>query len=343
MVGVVFLGAAGLFRFATEEHPCFTLISISSTSSREFFFQLHRVLYDNHKQQHLAATRTFRELPRDRLFLPDPEGAKIINIRTQSFQSRTTQESHQLVATLLSWKSFRSFRLAVFVDLYMDTISRDKATEGGSSDEEEAFESADEGEESSKTAKPTSATSADIRSANSTLKELVGKNDASPTSQVASGQEMNTETAAERKQNTEMDNDTIEIEKEHEVENLVVEKDPSIKSEHSPSPESVQTIESRSEPEEDTDQLNIKTKVSEDETKTKRIEGGIGKTETDHRGVSVGHEQSPENEDELVAGKNMEERNDNGQNEMSGNVANDQHNDISESFSDVKVEDKLDR
>ena len=225
----------------------------------------------------------------------------------------------------------------------MDTISRDKATEGGSSDEEEAFESADEGEESSKTAKPTSATSADIRSANSTLKELVGKNDASPTSQVASGQEMNTETAAERKQNTEMDNDTIEIEKEHEVENLVVKKDPSIESEHSPSPESVQTIESRSEPEEDTDQLNIKTKVSEDETENKRIEGGIGETETDHRGVSVGHEQSPENEDELVAGKNMEERNDNGQNEMSGNVANDQQNDISDSFSDVKVEDKLDR
>lgn len=224
----------------------------------------------------------------------------------------------------------------------MDTISRDKATEGGSSDEEEAFESADEGEESSKTAKPTSATSADIRSANSTLKELVGKNDASPTSQVASGQEMNTETAAERKQNTEKDNDTIEIEKEHEVENLVVEKDPSIESEHSPSPESVQTIESRSEPEEDTDQLNIKTKVSEDETENERIEGGIGETETDHRGVSVGHEQSPENEDELVAGKNMEERNDNGQNEMSGNVANDQQNDISESFSDVKVEDKLD-
>ena len=268
--------------------------------------------------------------------------ARDINIRTQSFQSRTTQESHQLVATLLSWKSFGSFRLAVFVDLYMDTISRDKATEGGSSDEEEAFESADEGEESSKTAKPTSATSADIRSANSTLKELVGKKDGSPTSQVVSGQEISTGTAAERKQNTEMDNNTIEIEKEHEVENLVVEKDPSIEK-HSPSLESVQTIESRSEPEEDTDQLNIKTKVSEDETENKRIEGGIGETETDHRGVSVGHEQSPENEDELVAGKNMEERNDNGQNEMSGNVANDQQNDISESFSDVKVEDKLDR
>ena len=250
------------------------------------------------------------------------------------------------MATLLSWKSFRSFRLAVFVDLYMDTISRNKATEGGSSDEEEAFESADEGEEASKTLKPTSATSADIRSANSTLKELVGKNDASPTSQVASGQEISTGTAAEGKQNTKMDNNTVEIEKEHEVENLVVEKDSSIESEHSPFPESGQTLESRSETEEDTSQLNIKTKVSEDETETKRIEGDIGEIKTDHGGVSVGHEQSPENEDEqteLGPGKNIGETNDNGQEETVENVANDQQNNISESSSDVKVEDKLDR
>ena len=224
----------------------------------------------------------------------------------------------------------------------MDKISRNKATEGGSSDEEEAFESADEGEEATKAVKPTSATSADIRSANSTLKELVGKNDASPTSQVASGQEINTGIAAERKRNTKMDNNVAEIAKEHEVENLAVEKDPSIESEHSSSPESVQTMESRSETEEDTDQLNAKKKVSEDETETKRTEGDIGESETDHRGVSVGPEQSPKNEDELVAGKNIGERKDNGQNETSENVANGQQNDISES-SDVKVEDKLDR
>lgn len=225
----------------------------------------------------------------------------------------------------------------------MDKISRNKATEGGSSDEEEAFESADEGEEATKAVKPTSATSADIRSANSTLKELVGKNDASPTSQVDSGQEINTGIAAERKRNNKMDNNVAEIAKEHEVENLAVEKDPSIKSEHSSSPESVQTMESRSETEEDTDQLNAKKKVSEDETETKRTEGDIGESETDHRGVSVGPEQSPENEDELVAGKNIGERKDNGQNETSENVANGQQNNISESSSDVKVEDKLDR
>lgn len=233
-------------------------------------------------------------------------------------------------------------RLAVFLDVYMDKISRKKATEGGSSDEEEAFESADEGEETSKSVKPTSATSADIGSANSTLKELVGKNDASTRNQVyTSRQEINTGTAAEGKQDTKMDNDTAE--EEHEVETLAVEKDPSIVSEHSPSPERVQTRESRSNTEEDTDKQNITPKLSEDETEAKRIEGDNGErgqvdTETDKQGVTVGQDQSLENEDE-----NIGERNDDRQNEASENLANDQQKDISKSSPDVKVEDKRDR
>lgn len=224
----------------------------------------------------------------------------------------------------------------------MDKISRKKATEGGSSDEEEAFESADEGEETSKSVKPTSATSADIGSANSTLKELVGKNDASTRNQVyTSRQEINTGTAAEGKQDTKMDNDTAE--EEHEVETLAVEKDPSIVSEHSPSPERVQTRESRSNTEEDTDKQNITPKLSEDETEAKRIEGDNGErgqvdTETDKQGVTVGQDQSLENEDE-----NIGERNDDRQNEASENLANDQQKDISKSSPDVKVEDKRDR
>lgn len=238
-------------------------------------------------------------------------------------------------------------RLAVFLDVYMDKISRKKATEGGSSDEEEAFESADEGEETSKSVKPTSATSADIGSANSTLKELVGKNDASTRNQVyTSGQEINTGTAAEGKQDTKMDNDTAE--KEHEVETLAVEKDPSIVSEHSPSPESAQTTESRSNSEENTDKQNITPKLSEGETEAKRIEGDNGErgqvdTETDKQGVTVGQDQSLENEDELVAKENIGERNDDRQNEASENLANDQQKDISKSSSDAKVEDKRDR
>lgn len=224
----------------------------------------------------------------------------------------------------------------------MDKISRKKATEGGSSDEEEAFESADEGEETSKSVKPTSATSADIGSANSTLKELVDKNDASTRNQVyTSRQEINTGTTAEGKQDTKMDNDTAE--EEHEVETLAVEKDPSIVSEHSPSPERVQTRESRSNTEEDTDKQNITPKLSEDETEAKRIEGDNGErgqvdTETDKQGVTVGQDQSLENEDE-----NIGERNDDRQNEASENLANDQQKDISKSSPDVKVEDKRDR
>lgn len=228
----------------------------------------------------------------------------------------------------------------------MDKISRNKATEGGSSDEEEAFESADEGEETSNSVKPTSATSADIASANSTLKELVGKNDASTRSQVTSGQEKNSGKATEGKRNAKMDNDIDNVEEEHQVENLAVEKDPSlitVITEQSPSPESTQTTESRSETEEDIDKLNSNPKLSEDETEAKAIEGNNGDTETDEQEVSVREEQSPGNEDELVAEENIGQTNDDGKNEVLENSANDQQKCSTESSSDVKVEDNLDR
>lgn len=250
--------------------------------------------------------------------------------------------------TVLSRQNFRSLRLALFVDLYMDKISRHKATEGGSSDEEEDFESADEGEETSNSVKPTSATSADIVSANSTLKELVGKNDALTRSQVTSGQEINFGNATEGKRNAKMDNDIDNVEEEHKVENLAVEKDPSLVTvitEQSPSPESTQTTESRSETEEDTDTLNSNLKLSEDETEVKAIDGDNGDTETDEQEVSVReeHAQSPGNEDELLAEENIGQTNDDGKNEVSENSANDQQKYSTESSSDVKVEDKLDR
>ena len=249
---------------------------------------------------------------------------------------------------MLSRQNFRSLRLALFVDLYMDKISRHKATEGGSSDEEEDFESADEGEETSNSVKPTSATSADIVSANSTLKELVGKNDALTRSQVTSGQEINSGNATEGKRNAKMDNDIDNVEEEHKVENLAVEKDPSLVTvitEQSPSPESTQTTESRSETEEDTDTLNSNLKLSEDETEVKATDGDNGDTETDEQEVSVReeHAQSPGNEDELLAEENIGQTNDDGKNEVSENSANDQQKYSTESSSDVKVEDKLDR
>ena len=77
----------------------------------------------------------------------------------------------------------------------MDKDPRNKEAEGASSDEEEAFESADEGEEGAKSSKCPSATSAGIESANSTSKELVGTNDASVKTPVLSGGDINSETS----------------------------------------------------------------------------------------------------------------------------------------------------
>lgn len=59
----------------------------------------------------------------------------------------------------------------------MDIIFRDKVIEGGSSDEEEVFESVDEGEEFLKIVKLIFVMLVDIRFVNFMLKELVGKND----------------------------------------------------------------------------------------------------------------------------------------------------------------------
>lgn len=78
---------------------------------------------------------------------------------------------------LFLWKSFFSFWFVVFVDFYMDIIFRDEVIEGGSSDEEEVFESVDEGEEFLKIVKLIFVMLVDIRFVNFMLKELVGKND----------------------------------------------------------------------------------------------------------------------------------------------------------------------
>ena len=82
----------------------------------------------------------------------------------------------------------------------MDKDLRSKDAEGASSDEE-AFESADEGEEGAKSSKPPSATSAGIESANSTSKKLIGTNDTSVKTPVILGVDIKTET-------TELDDNT---------------------------------------------------------------------------------------------------------------------------------------
>lgn len=227
----------------------------------------------------------------------------------------------------------------------MDKSSRNKALEGGSSDEEEAFESADEGEESTKSVKPPCATSADIRSANSTLKELVGKNDASTRGQVTSGEEIKTGTTEEGKKNIKMDGDIAQD--EHKVETLA--EDNPVGDERSPSSEeSVEGSESIKTElvEERTDKLNINSpKTSEDEAQVTKSARDIDEkdTEASKEELDVEQDQSPENENELIAKENTVKRKDDGQNEASENLDKLQQKSSSESICDDKDKDTRDR
>ncbi|XP_078371536.1 protein FAM114A2-like isoform X2 [Oculina patagonica] len=228
----------------------------------------------------------------------------------------------------------------------MDKNSRNKALEGGSSDEEEAFESADEGDEGTKSVKKSSATSADIGSANSTLKELVGKNDASTRSQVASAEEIKTGTTEEGKQNIKMDSDIAQ--EENNVETLA-EEDP-VCDERSPSSEESgqQGIESSKTElvEEGTDKLNIDTpKLIEDgadATESARDIDEEGHTEAIKEEIDVEQDQSSENENELMAEENTVKAEDDGQNEASENLDKAQQKSASESICDDKAKDTRD-
>lgn len=155
----------------------------------------------------------------------------------------------------------------------MEKDSRDKTAEGGSSDEEDAFESADEGEEGTKHSKHSTrpvATSADIRSSHSTLKESVGTNDASTTRQVTSGGEINSENEELEKRNSNMDENVVL--ENIEVENLRKGKHGHTvtHSESSPSTENIvdeypQATESSKTSEEDT---NTRVSKSSDDEET---------------------------------------------------------------------------
>lgn len=230
----------------------------------------------------------------------------------------------------------------------MDKNSRSKAAEGGSSDEEEAFESADEGEEGAKNVKPPFATSADIGSANSTSKEPVGKNDASIKSQATSGDDIKSGTAELREQNPKMDenivqeNNEIETLAEDEPEPCVVS---TVSSERSPSTEeSVQATEESNKTvlvEDDTG--NISRKPSENETKAaikseRENDEEEGDTEADKIGVNLEQDQSLENETELVAKENIVAKDGDGQNEASENLVKEQQKVTSESTCDDKCD-----
>lgn len=228
----------------------------------------------------------------------------------------------------------------------MDKNSRNKAVEGGSSDEEEDFESADEGEEGTKSVKPQSATSADIGSAHSTLKELVGKNET--TSQVTSAEEIKTGTTGEAKQNIKMDGDTVQ--EEHKVETLAEDDSDRVGDKRSPSSEqSVQDSESGETEfvEGDTEKLNINTpKMPEDELKATKNACDTdekGDTEAIREEIHVDQNQSPENETKRVTEENTVEEEDHGQKEASESSDKDQQKSTSESTCDDEDKDTPDR
>lgn len=231
----------------------------------------------------------------------------------------------------------------------MDKNSRNKATEGGSSDEEEAFESADEGEEGSKNVNRAVATSADIRSANSTLKESVGKNDTSTSSEVTSGDGIKPVTAELGMQNTKMD-ENIALEKNEDETSTEKKPESSVDCEGSPSTEVKDTAEiveaTGSSKTVEEDASTTASKSSEDElTATESEKDNITVDEdklTDH-GVTTEQEQGQTtvNQIDVVAKDRTEGK---GNNEAAENSEKEQQTVITESNADDKVEDfKRDR
>ena len=147
----------------------------------------------------------------------------------------------------------------------MDKDIRNKDVEGASSDEEEDFESADEGEEGAKSSKPPLATSAGIECANSTSKELVGKNDTSTKTPVTSGDGINLKTAEVENQTPKMDEN---VTREKEVGETHGEDIPCRVTESSPcSEQSEQDAETSHETLVVEDTNRISPKLSDDKTK----------------------------------------------------------------------------
>lgn len=145
----------------------------------------------------------------------------------------------------------------------MDKEIRDKNAEGGSSDEEEAFESADEGEDGTKHGKHSTrvvATSADIRSPHSTSKESVGMNDASITRQATSDGDISSEKEELEMRNSSMDENVVQ---ENIVEGyLRKEESTVIQDENSPSTEKIVDENSQATESSETIEKNTKTRAS---------------------------------------------------------------------------------
>ena len=162
----------------------------------------------------------------------------------------------------------------------MDTDLKKKDAEGASSDEEEAFESADEGEEGVKSSKPPLATSAGNESSNSTSKEPVGNNDRSKKTPVSLGDDTSSKTAELENQPSKMDQNVAQEKTGQETQGgdapcRVPDENSPCSDEIGPDTE----VCHKTLVEEHAD--NLSSNVSEDETKTTECKGDSDEEKSD--------------------------------------------------------------
>ena len=219
----------------------------------------------------------------------------------------------------------------------MDTDLKKKDAEGASSDEEEAFESADEGEEGVKSSKPPFATSAGNESSNSTSKEPVGKNDRSKKSPVSLGDDTSSKTAEIENQPPKMDQNVAQEKTGQETQGG--DAPCRVPAENSPCSDEIgpdTEVCHETLVEEDAD--NLSSNVSEDETECKgdNDEEKSDTTEVDKDEDTRALDRSTASLIESGAEENTEMRDNEEQKQTSGNVDKEPHKDSVESSDNDK-------
>lgn len=206
----------------------------------------------------------------------------------------------------------------------MDTDLKKKDAEGASSDEEEAFESADEGEEGVKSSKPPFATSAGNESSNSTSKEPVGKNDRSKKTPVSLGDDTSSKTAEIENQPPKMDQNVAQEKTGQETQGG--DAPCRVPSENSPCSDEIgpdTEVYHKTLVEEDAG--NLSSNVCEDETKTAECKGDNDEEKSDTTEVDKDEDaraldKSTASLIESGAEENTEMRDNEEQKQTSGNL-----------------------
>lgn len=206
----------------------------------------------------------------------------------------------------------------------MDTDLKKKDAEGASSDEEEAFESADEGEEGMKSSKPPFATSAENESSNSTSKELVGKNDKYTKPPVSLGDDTSSKTAEIEDQPPKMDQNVAQEKTGQETQGG--DAPCRVPSENSPCSDEIgPDIEVCHKTLVEEDAGNLSSNVCEDETKTAECKGDNDEEKSDTTEVDQDEEaraldKFTGSRTESGAEENTEMKDNEERKQMSGNL-----------------------